>query len=616
MAETILETFVTEYLFRGDTKALDRIESRVQKTERTLSSAGAGMQKIGAALTVAAGATLMEFSQIELGFATIEGLVGTSRTELEGYRDQMSEITDETGKSIKELTDGLFFIQSAGYKGSRGMEVLRVSAKASTAEIGDMATIADLVTGVINVYGEEMINAAQAGDQLVAAIREGKLEPQTLANALSMVLPFAGELNIEFHEVAGAMAAMSKQNIKASRGAAALRGIFGKLLKPTEMGRKALAEYGLTIEEVREAAGEHGLIHALGMVRTAFGENKEAVGKVFEDQEALLGVYALTNRTMEDNIGITERVKDSQGDLDKAFKVVFGTLDRQGKKTWSNFKDAMAQVGMEIAPDAQKMLDKINELIDSFQALDGETKKLVASGLALGPVLFGLGTFLRIAAFALRGLLPVLTVGVWLFGKLRTVVGFLFALFRASPLGFFITTLILLITYWDELMGLFEDGFAAIKSWSADSELMKPIIDTMENIGEVWDRIVGMIERGVEKIKAWFAGLIPEWAKDMFAAEGEPNAPAVNPRFRGRGGMSPLVDPSIMAGNRAVAPGVVSQPPSSIRTRSNINRTVEIGEVNVTVPNGDAREISENIERTLRDEIQGVVEDQDSPIER
>ena len=122
-----------------------------------------------------------------------------------------------------------------------------------------MQTIADLLTGAMKVYGEENLSGARATDVLVAAIREGKLEPTTLAGALSQVLPFAQEVGVEFHEVAGALAAMSKQNIGAERGATALRGVFNKIIRPTEMARKEMQSYGIDIDEIRQIIREKGL---------------------------------------------------------------------------------------------------------------------------------------------------------------------------------------------------------------------------------------------------------------------------------------------------------------------------------------------------------------------
>ena len=113
------------------------------------------------------------------------------------------------------MADALFFLTSAGLEGDKVLQALEGSAKGFRRRAGEIETIANLVTGAMEVMG---IGAAEALDVVTATIREGKLDPASLTSPLGQVLPLAGEVGASFDEVGGIMAVLSRRNFDAARG--------------------------------------------------------------------------------------------------------------------------------------------------------------------------------------------------------------------------------------------------------------------------------------------------------------------------------------------------------------------------------------------------------------
>ena len=105
-------------------------------------------------------------SDFNASMTKIETLVGTSAKEVEGLKDKILDLAGETAQAPKDLADGLFFIQSAGFKGKEGLEALEVSAKGAAMGMGEMTDIANAVTSLMTAYAKENMSAAQAGDLL------------------------------------------------------------------------------------------------------------------------------------------------------------------------------------------------------------------------------------------------------------------------------------------------------------------------------------------------------------------------------------------------------------------------------------------------------------------
>ena len=549
--ETVLDRFVTEYVFKGDTSVLGRIENRIEKVRKSADAVGSAFIKMGTGMAGASTAALFEFSKIETQQAMMAGLVGVSQEQLETYRKGYSELVDQTGTSVAELAAGMFFIESAGYSGAKAQEVLEVSARASAAGLGEMVTVADLLTDVLGVYGEENVNVAQAGDQLAAAIREGKLEASSLAPYLKQLITPAAALGIEFGELGGLMAVLSRKGMDASKGYVALNGMMSKLLKPSEQGKKKLDEYGISMTELTKAVEDRGLVFGIKMLQTAFGEDTEAMAKFFEDIEGYKGVLAIMNANTNEISGIIDRTINATGSLNDAFLSVETTLAFQMKRTISNFRDALAQVGESLAPMAKQVMEITNVWIDAFQALkstfeiakeaelgadffgDTESVKLfedtlnslndkysifglniketIAKFLTLTPIILMVGVALKVFAIALGAVVSALKVAAAAVAFTATAFKALGAalmwLVRTNPIVLAITAAVtaiyFLVKHWDEVVSFFESTTELIAGWIG-GKLEKPI----QAFGNMIDWVIG---KGKE-LKEWFYDLLPDWA--------------------------------------------------------------------------------------------------------
>ena len=107
---------------------------------------------------------------------------------------------------------------SAGFEGKEALDVLEASAKAAAAGLGETKQVADAVTSAVNAYGIENLSAARSTDILVATVREGKAEADSIAGALGQVLPAASELGVEFAELGGTIAALTRIGLGADQG--------------------------------------------------------------------------------------------------------------------------------------------------------------------------------------------------------------------------------------------------------------------------------------------------------------------------------------------------------------------------------------------------------------
>ena len=338
----------------------------------------------GAVAVAGLGAALFSATKQAAGFekqfSVIEGLVGISGDALEELKEAALDLAGETAKAPEELADALFFITSAGLEGQAAIDVLTTSAKASASGLGDTAVFADALTSALNAYGAENLSAAEAGDILVASVREGKLEAAEFAGTLGKVIPTASQLGIGFDQVGAAVAAFSRIGIDAASGTTALRAIMTTLLKPTTGASEALKDVGLSAAGLRDdlATGRLDLLGVLEKLNVAFDGNVEAITEVFPNVRALGGVFAVLGENADSAREIFDSVADATGSVDDAFAATAKTTSFKFEVAQKKLNVAMLRAGEQLLPLATRAAEKLADIVDALSPLFEKLASFVA----------------------------------------------------------------------------------------------------------------------------------------------------------------------------------------------------------------------------------------------
>jgi TP901 family phage tail tape measure protein len=346
-------------------------------------------------LAVAAASTKMGLDFGE-SMTHIRALVGASDAQMGRYREGVLELGKVVPQGPQELADALYFVTSAGFRGEAALRVLDASARAAAAGLGDTATVADLVTSAVNVYGEKMLPAARATDVLLATVREGKAEPAELAASLGRVIAPAEAMGVTFDEIGGAVAGLTLGGLDAAEAVTGLRGILTSIIKPSDKARETLEAAGMSIGDIRRQVDRNGILPTLQKLRDRFGENKDALGRLFPNVRALNAFLSLTGRNAGKNARAMKGVTDSVGDTNKAFAEASEDATFRFRRAWSKLRVALINASDSIIPVLTAIVDKVSGLADVFQNLSPSTRKMVIGlalvAAALGPLLMMLGS--------------------------------------------------------------------------------------------------------------------------------------------------------------------------------------------------------------------------------
>jgi TP901 family phage tail tape measure protein len=377
-------------------KDIGSVTNRVENFASKMGQLGQGLTAAVSLPLAGAGiAAIKMASDFDFSLTMITSLVGIARNTVMDWRDEVIQMSVDTGRSARELADGLYYITSAGFKSAESLEILEASAKAAMIGMGETRLIAYAAVSAMNAYSSSNLDADTAVATLVATIREGNVMANTLAPTLGRVIPIASTMGVEFHEVGAALASMTLVGLNAEEAATALRQIMASLANPTAEARKQLEEMGISTDSLRQMMRD-GLLPTLFYLRDTFQGNEEAIFKVFGNIRALTGVLNLVG----DNATQAERIfkvlanttgkdlVDAAEAGSEAFRVKF-------QKSLAELNTALLQLGYEllpiVIPAIQELARVVGEAVKDWKELP-EAVRLVILGLgglviAAGPVM-------------------------------------------------------------------------------------------------------------------------------------------------------------------------------------------------------------------------------------
>lgn len=427
--------------FLGDTTSLDQAFRKL-RAESTAASASVGKQWVSAGKSItSAGESITRnlsapaalaggyAAKLALDFDAsmlkIRSLVGESADQVAEWREGVLAMSRTLPQSADELAQSLYFITSSGVDASDAMSVLESTARASAAGLGETQILADLATSAMNAYGPANLNAAQTMDILIAAIREGKAEPEEFAASLGRVISPAQNLGVSFDQVTGSMAAMSLVGIDADEAATALRATMMSMLKPSAQQVKAAEALGLSYDEIRKSVRERGLLATLTDLKDRVGDDEEAIARLFPNVRALNGVLSITGENAGNTARIMGATADATGGVNEAFAITATGAKFKLNAALSSLQATMIEIGAVIVPMIVASMQRLGAIFDWLGAQPPWVMTLVGHLLVftatLGPVIIFIGKLVTAIGTIIGAVGPVVGALVKFGGALKKV---------------------------------------------------------------------------------------------------------------------------------------------------------------------------------------------------
>jgi len=335
------------------------------KLKGALGSAGAiaatGGLALGAAVAVGVVKSIASFAELEQGMNEVFTLLpDISEQAMDELTGQVKDFSKEFGVLPNETVPALYQAISAGVPKDNVFDFLEVAQKAALGGVTDLSTAVDGISSVVNAYGSDVIDAAEASDLMFTAVRLGKTNFEELSASLFQVIPTASALGVGFGDVTAALATMTAQGVPTSVATTQLRSLFVELSKEGTKTSAIFEEFsGGSFADFIEGGGN--VAEALDVLVEASDETGIALQDMFGSVEA--GSAALSLAGSEKFGEALDEMANSAGATDAAFETMDQGIGRSFQKIKVVIAVALADIGEKIAPFVAKAVDLLSVIL-------------------------------------------------------------------------------------------------------------------------------------------------------------------------------------------------------------------------------------------------------------
>lgn len=327
-------------------------------------AAGLGTAAIGVFAGAAGlGVAISAAREFQTEMIKLNTLVGISTEQVEAWEGSIKSLAVETGKAPADLARAMFAITSGGARGQDALDLLEQAAKASAIGLGDMTAIGRTATAMLQAFASEGLTAEKAIDIMTATVRLGNLEASGLATAFSRVLGPAKALGTGVENIGAFMATFTRLGGSTEEAATGLLNVFNLLIKPPKDARKAMAEFGISIEDVRQTLREDGLPAALAQMKAGFEGNIDAMGRVIPNTRALIGFLNTAGLQADSFATDLIEIEGSLGLTAEAFDTWGQSADAAFTRFSARAKTAAIAIGEIFLPPIVLLLDALTKLV-------------------------------------------------------------------------------------------------------------------------------------------------------------------------------------------------------------------------------------------------------------
>lgn len=291
------------------------------------------LQKLkGFAITALSGLGIANFGRsmieagknFESGMARVKSVTNATQQQMKMMSDEAERLGATTKYSASQAAGALENLTRNGLTAEQATKALSKTLQLAQANSIELAEAADLTTNVMNGFGLSVDQLGRVNDNLSSTAAHSATNVLELGEAVKNVAPLANNCGINIEEVCAALGTLANVGIKGADAGTAMKQMLAGLSTEAPKGAKAMARYGLNINQATLAAdGLQGTLKKL--FESGIGTDNQALADIF-GRKAYSGAAAIINN-YEKFVGLNKTLQQSSGETERMFSQAAGKMD-------------------------------------------------------------------------------------------------------------------------------------------------------------------------------------------------------------------------------------------------------------------------------------------------
>lgn len=364
----------------------------------SLSKLGSSMTKyVSLPLAGVATAGVGAATNFESSFAKLTTIVqasgDASEETLASMRDQIMQLSNETGVSADEISESAYQAISAGQDSEDAIKFVNQALKLSKAGFTNTATATDTLTTALNAYGLSADSAAHVSDVLLTTQNLGKTTVDELGASMGKVIPTAAAYGVNMEQLSAAYVTTTKNGIATAESGTYINSMLNELGKSgTKASTVLLEKTGKSFKELMDSG--MSLSDVLAILQESADESGLSIMDMFGSAEAGKAAATMTQHANDFTDALTE-MGESAGATQTAFETMEDTAAVQFEKLKTTALNALIELGATILPTLVPIIEQLASGIQNFSdwfanlspGMQDFILKLGLAAIAAGPML-------------------------------------------------------------------------------------------------------------------------------------------------------------------------------------------------------------------------------------
>lgn len=265
----------------------------IDEAANKINQAGKQIAVFGASLTTISGVNLKFAGDFEAGMNNVSTIIDSSCEDINKLGAEVLKIGKTSPKSIKDLTDGLYDIRSAGIEAADQFRVLQGAEHLAVAGLSTTAEAVDIATSAINAFGLKGEETTKLYDMMFKVVQYGKVTVSEFAQGFGSVAGVVSAADIKLDEYSAAVAAMTTTGLKANIAHTQMKAVIAGLSRATDEQVEVFNRLGAkSFKDLVHKSG--GMVNALMKIKTALGGDEAKIISLVGSVEAYNAMMSLT----------------------------------------------------------------------------------------------------------------------------------------------------------------------------------------------------------------------------------------------------------------------------------------------------------------------------------
>jgi TP901 family phage tail tape measure protein len=373
------------------TESFKKIKDEIAEMDKTLKAYEDDVEKVGE--THKKGFT-DSLATLGLALNTIESLSGKVRNLVQPFKevdtemrnvaalgvsntgaltDSLLALSDETGRSMKELWQGIGNAVGSGaaemdgsvLKIQENMQLIETATKLAISGSTSMETSMGLLTSTMNSYGYSTAETAKLADTFFHTVNVGVISFDSLASQFGRVATSASTMGVDLEVANAAIAQFTQMGVQSAQAFTNLSSLMAELQSPSENLKTMMESLGITLDDFSGAQ----MFETLQKIRDAADATGITINELMSSKLSADAVKLLTGENFKSSAEMLKSYyTDAAGEADKAFKITSGSIANTTQAVMTKLENFGQRIFGIIGDGGVKMLDIIASALPTVSA--------------------------------------------------------------------------------------------------------------------------------------------------------------------------------------------------------------------------------------------------------